>query len=180
MKRCITQQQHLCRLLLSMFIGSLVESTLVAATSLQSCHASAYVIDQDPQGVNVRSGPSSNDKVIGNLPTTTDAVIVKLVAVQGNWVEISKADDPRKVVFQGSGWVYTQRLGTSTRGYGSAKGVNVYAGAANKSRVLGRIPSDKNVQLLGCSGSWVKVKYQGLTGWLKREDQCPNPLSTCP
>lgn len=32
------------------------------------CDVDAYVIDPDPNGVNVRSGPGSSYKIIGNLP----------------------------------------------------------------------------------------------------------------
>ena len=38
------------------------------ANALVPCDVGAYVIDQDPQGLNVRSGPGKNFDVIGNLP----------------------------------------------------------------------------------------------------------------
>jgi uncharacterized protein YraI len=145
----------------------------------QSCQISAYVIDTDPNGLNVRSGAGKSYEIIGKLPTTAIAVIVDLTASQGDWVQLSKAQSPAKIEFQGTGWVYAQLLGTSTRGYGS-KGVFVYANADAQSSVVGRIPDQKGVKLLGCDRSWAWVEYQGLKGWLAPAAQCPNPLTTCP
>jgi SH3-like domain-containing protein len=136
-------------------------------------------MDKDPKGLNVRSGPSDTYDIIGNLPTTKDGVIVNLTASQGKWVQLSKAQSPDKVEFQGTGWVYSQLLGTSTRGYGT-KGVSVYKSANTQSSVMGRIPSETGVKLLGCSQSWALVEYEGVKGWIEPQSQCANPLSTCP
>ncbi|HBL11156.1 MAG TPA: hypothetical protein DD379_07070, partial [Cyanobacteria bacterium UBA11162] len=40
----------------------------------QTCQISAYVIDQDPNGLNVRSGAGENYDIISKLPTTPIAV----------------------------------------------------------------------------------------------------------
>ena len=150
-----------------------------SAENQQTCNISAFVMDKDPKGLNVRSGPSDNHDIIGNLPTTKDGVIVNLTASQGKWVQLSKAESPDKVEFQGTGWVYSQLLGTSTRGYGT-KGVSVYKSANTQSSVMGRIPSETGVKLLGCSQSWALVEYEGVKGWIEPQSQCANPLSTCP
>lgn len=150
-----------------------------SATSQRSCQISAYVIDKDPQGLNVRSAPNSNSNVIDKLPTTTVGVFVDLTASQGNWVQLSHAESPEQVEFQGSGWVYAPLLGTSTRGYGS-NGVTVYASASSQSTTIGRIPPATGVKLLGCDRDWALVEYQQLKGWIAPDAQCPNSLTTCP
>jgi SH3-like domain-containing protein len=148
-------------------------------SSQQSCQIGAYVIDKDPKGLNVRSGPGNDYKVIDNLPTTTIGVIVGLTASQGDWVQLSKAQSPQKIEFQGSGWVYAPLLGTSTRGY-ATKSVSVYPSANTQSQAIGRIPSQRGVKLLSCDRSWALVEYEGLKGWIAPDAQCPNPLTTCP
>ncbi|HAA30124.1 MAG TPA: hypothetical protein DCE56_23615 [Cyanobacteria bacterium UBA8553] len=145
----------------------------------QTCQISAYVIDKDPKGLNVRSGPGERYKIIGNLPTNTIGVIVNLSASQGDWVQLTKAESPEKTVFQGTGWVYSQLLGTSTRGYGS-EGVSVYPSASTESSAVGRIPPGRSAKLLSCTQSWALVEYEGLKGWIAPDAQCPNPLTTCP
>lgn len=149
------------------------------AEGQQTCQIRAYVIDKDPKGLNVRSGPGEGYKIIGNLPTNTVGVIVNLSASQGDWVQLTKAESPEKVEFQGTGWVYTQLLGTSSRGYGS-QGVSVYPSASTQSSAIGRIPAERSVKLLSCNQSWAFVEYEGLKGWIAPDAQCPNPLTTCP
>ncbi len=145
----------------------------------QTCQISAYVIDQDPNGLNVRSGAGENYDIISKLPTTPIAVFIDITASQGNWVQITRAESPEKVEFQGTGWVYASLLGTMTRGYGT-EGVSVYENANTESTAIGRIPPEKEVKLLGCDRAWVWVDYQELKGWIAPESQCPNPLTTCP
>lgn len=151
----------------------------VPDSSQRSCQISAFVIDNDPKGLNVRSGPGTSYNIIGNLPTTKDGVFVDLAAVQGDWLQLTQAESPEKVEFKGTGWVYAQKLGTSTRGYGT-QGVSVYVNANTQSAVVGRIPQEKGVKLLGCDQKWALVEYEGLKGWIEPEAQCPNPLTTCP
>jgi uncharacterized protein YgiM (DUF1202 family) len=155
-------------------------STQLAASpnSEQTCQISAYVIDTDPKGLNVRSGAGSNYKIIGNLPTTTAGVVVDLTASQGDWVQLTRAESPQGVEFQGTGWVYSQLLGTSTRGYGSG-GVSVYQSANTQSAAVGRIPEQTTVKLLSCDRTWALVEYKGLKGWIPPDAQCPSPFTTC-
>lgn len=149
------------------------------ASSQRVCSINAYVIDKDPQGLNVRSGPSSNGKIIDKLPTNTPGVFVDVTASQGDWMQLTKAESPEKVEFQGTGWVYASLLGTSTRGYGS-DGVSVFSNPDTQSSAIGRIPPDTSVKLLGCDRTWAFVEYQALKGWIAPESQCGNPLTTCP
>ena len=149
------------------------------ADSQRTCRISAYVIDKDPKGLNVRSGPNNSSEIIGKLPTTTIAVIVDLAGSQGDWVQLTKAESPEKIEFQGTGWVYAQLLGTSTRGYGS-NGVSVYSSPSTQSSTIGRLPKTTGVKLLSCDQSWALVERDGLKGWIAPDAQCPNPLTTCP
>ncbi len=155
-------------------------STQLAATpnNERTCQISAYVIDTDPKGLNVRSGAGNNYKIIGNLPTTTAGVVVELTASQGGWVQLTHAESPQGVEFQGTGWIYSQLLGTSTRGYGSG-GVSLYPTANTQSATLGRIPEQTTVNLLSCDRTWALVEYKGLKGWIAPDAQCPSPFTTC-
>lgn len=159
--------------------SSVATSVKNSSQARKTCQINAFVIDKDPKGLNVRSGPGTNYKIIGNLPTTKVGVIVELAASQGNWVQITKAESPEKVEFQGTGWVSSQLLGTSTRGYGT-EGVSLYSSANPQRSVIGRIPPETGVKLLGCDQEWAMVEYQGLKGWIEPQSQCPNPLTTCP
>lgn len=158
---------------ISVITNSGIANQIALAKSIkpQNCDVFAYVTDKDPQGLNVRNGASINNKILGQIPINET---VKIIATTGDWVQITDASDG----FPGTGWVFVPKLGISTRGYGT-NGVDLYASASPKSRKIGRIPSNVSVKLLGCRGDWARVEYQGVKGWLKKEDRCGAALTTC-
>ncbi|MFB2834546.1 SH3 domain-containing protein [Floridanema evergladense] len=166
----------------NLFLVSQTAPTLLhkqVTSNQKACQIYAYVIDKDPQGLNVRANPNTSGEILGKLPTNTDGVLVDVIASQGNWVAINKAEDASgKVIFQGKGWVYAAKLGTSTRGYEKKK-VSVYSRPDGGRKEIGTIPSNTAVTLLGCQGKWAFVGYQRVQGWLAVNDQCGNPLTTC-
>ncbi|MBD2214486.1 SH3 domain-containing protein [Calothrix sp. FACHB-156] len=135
------------------------------------CNLFAYVDVSDGQTLNVRSGTSTNNKILGQVPVNET---VQVVAVLTNWAKITNASSG----FKGTGWVSLPKLGISTRGYGT-KGVKLYAKTSQKSQVIVRVPPNTTVKLLGCQGGWALVQYKGVNGWLFREDQCGAALTTC-
>jgi uncharacterized protein YgiM (DUF1202 family) len=154
-------------------------TTSLAQTPAKStpCQIRAYVKDKDPQGLNVRTAPSSASAIIGNLPTNTE---VKVFASKGTWMLVSPlAPNLHGIKFQGRGWVYTPLLGISTRGY-DRNNVSVFARASYQSAVVGQIPSSKPVNLLSCQGQWALVEKQRISGWLPPQEQCSAALTTCP
>ncbi|WP_017651559.1 SH3 domain-containing protein [Fortiea contorta] len=144
---------------------------LAKSKNPQKCDILAYVTDQDPQGVNVRSGASSKNKIIGTIPVNET---VNAIASADTWVKVTNASGG----FQGTGWVSSSMLGIASRGY-DTNGVNLYSNPNQKSRKVGQIPPIVNVKLLSCKGDWAQVEYKGIKGWLAREDQCGAALTTC-
>ncbi|MEH2178121.1 SH3 domain-containing protein [Nostoc sp.] len=151
--------------------GIASEISLAKSTNPQKCDILAYVTDTDPQGLNVRSGASTNNVIIGQIPINET---VQVIGAAGNWVQITNASNG----FQGTGWVFVPKLGLTTRGYGT-NGVDLYASTSQESQKARRIPANTAVKLLGCQGDWAQVEYQGVKGWLAREDQCGAALTSC-
>jgi uncharacterized protein YgiM (DUF1202 family) len=147
------------------------QMVLAKTKNPEKCNIFAYVNVSAAQALNVRSGASSNSKVLGQVPVNET---VQVVAFLPNWVKITKASGG----FKGTGWVSLPKLGLSTRGYGT-KGVKLYAKTNQKSQVILRVPPNTNVKLLGCQGGWALVEYKGIKGWLVREDQCGAALTSC-
>ena len=144
---------------------------LAKSTNPQKCDILAYITDTDPQGLNVRSGASTNNTIIGQIPINET---VQVIGVTGNWVQITNASDG----FQGTGWVFVPKLSLTTRGYGT-NGVDLYASTSQQSLKVRRIPANTVVKLLGCQKEWAQVEYQGVKGWLTRKDQCGAALTSC-
>jgi SH3-like domain-containing protein len=161
-------------------VNNLALIVIAQTPTAQKCDISAYSISTDKKGINVRAKPSLQSRIIHTLPSDkNNDVTVNIIASQQNWVEINQAEVRAVPRFKGKGWIYSPLLGTSTTGY-ATKGVKVYSQPNHSSKVLGKIPKDQLVTLLGCQGEYAKVKFKNLTGWIDKESQCPNPITTCP
>ncbi|MEH2014889.1 SH3 domain-containing protein [Nostoc sp.] len=145
--------------------------SLAKSTNPQKCDILAYVTDTDAQGLNVRSGASTYNTILGQIPINET---VQVISAAGDWVQITNASDG----FQGTGWVFVAKLGLTTRGYGT-NGVDLYVSTSQQSQKVGRIPANTVVKLLGCQGDKAQVEYQGVKGWLTKEDQCGAALTSC-
>ncbi|MEH2274774.1 MAG: SH3 domain-containing protein [Nostoc sp.] len=145
--------------------------SLAKSTNSQKCDILAYVTDTDPQGLNVRSGASTYNTILGQIPINET---VQVINAAGDWVQITNASDG----FQGTGWVFVPKLGLTTRGYGT-NGVDLYVSTSQQSQKVGRIPANIVVKLLGCQGDKAQVEYQGVKGWLTKQDQCGAALTSC-
>ncbi len=157
----------------SVMVNTGIANQLVLAKSQipEKCNIFAYVIDKSSKGVNVRSGGSNKNSIIGAIPANETLMVI---AISRQWAKITNASGG----FKSTGWAFLPMLGISSRGYGT-KGVNIYTSADPQSRKIGRVPPDQKVRLLGCKGDWAKIEYQGVKGWLAKEDQCGAALTSC-
>ncbi|NEQ42573.1 MAG: SH3 domain-containing protein [Leptolyngbya sp. SIOISBB] len=153
-----------------------------AATPTQSCSASAFIVDTDPAGLNVRGGPSSEFAVQDTLPTAAP-VEVTIVGATNEWFLINEAWSEEQQELQRPGWVYAPLLGVSTTSLDindPEAPTTLYAEPDGNAAVAAEIPKYSEVTLLGCTGNWLQVEAPETTGWLAAGEQCSNPVSTCP
>ena len=155
-----------------------------AAAAVAPCDLNAYVIDQDPKGLNVRSGPGSTFKVVGNLPSQgVEGVGVHITGGSGEWVRIDRATeqggDEDRTLFSGEGWVYGPRLGTDGVGW-MAGGTPIYEGPSKKSRLVARMAAGaEGASVRGCKGKWMYLEHKKVKGWAQGDGLCYNALTNC-
>ena len=147
-----------------------------AAETRQACDATVDITDTDPAGTHVRSAPGG--AVVATLSNTGDGWIsVHLAAQLGDWYEIDAAslvDSVRpRDLFHGRGYVHKSVLGVS----GMKNGGSLYVDADGKRPLVSHVAGDQPVMLLGCRGSFLKVKVGKFTGWTR--EACTNMNSTC-
>lgn len=167
-------------------IGAEVDGSVYVqpTNSVADCDVWAYVIDQDPKGLNVRSGPGASFATIGNLPHRYETgVSVHITGSSGDWVRIDsgieEGAEEEKTFFQGVGWVYAPLLGLNGIAH-PGSGTPLYREASQKSRVIKRVPGEEYVDIKGCRGEWFYVEYEKVKGWAAPNTLCSNPLTTCP
>jgi hypothetical protein len=149
------------------------------------CDLHAYVVDTDPAGLNVRSGPGKQFPVIGNLPRHEYSVTVHVTGAGGGWLHIEGGEkqDTGEVVFSGAGWVFAPMLATQTKDYTGpdpgAPRVKVFRQPSLRAAVVTRLPNETEVNLIGCKGRWAQVRHKKFEGGLDPDSQCYSTLTTC-
>lgn len=148
------------------------------------CDVEAYVIDHDPKGLNVRSGPGGSSKIVGLLPNEgVEGVGVHITGSSGEWVRIDRATeqggDEDRTLFSGEGWVYGPLLGTDGVGWIEG-GTPIYKEPSKRSRVVARMSAGaEGAVVKGCKGKWMYLEHKKVTGWAQGDALCNNSLTTC-
>ncbi len=168
----------------AVFAGAPARAEEVPDGGAIPCDCTAYVIDTDPNGLNIRSGPGTEYPVTATLPTD-NSVEVWVTGSVGPWMSIERAyifaeygmteDIDKKI----AGFIYGPLLAVQTRPGGRMR-IPLYAEPDVASRVVAALPMEIEVALTGCRGAWVRVKYGDIEGWLDPESHCGNPVTTCP
>ena len=161
---------------------SLLAGTKDETASVGQCDVEAYVIDKDPDGLNVRAEPRVGS-VVGNLPRINppNGLIVHLIGQNpdGGWVQIDRGETTGgETPFAGRGWVSGNMLAVSAKS-SDGKGAKLHEINSTKSKVVATIPARTVVTVAGCDGKMLRVKYKDTTGWLMADSQCANPSGSC-
>ena len=133
--------------ILTVFSILILSAGIFGQTDVESmCNVSAYVIDKDPKGLNVRSKPNGKSKKLGAIPFDKDGTMVTIIASAGNWVKIKEAwNMEEKTVFGKTGWVYAPLLAISTaKRSGEAKFVKAYERPSTGNDVIAELPFLRN------------------------------------
>jgi SH3-like domain-containing protein len=186
--RLITSAAFLCASSILAFSAHNSYRQKPVTAPINTCSVAAYVVDPDPQGLNVRSGPGKEFNIIGKLPNAKqNDVAVNISGSTGRWVEIDNAEiaEEGNPLTRGKGWVFGPLLSTraTLRAYAdtgdATPRVKVYSEPVRKSAVSAKLPVDTEVKIIGCKGGWVQIQFKVIEGWLDPESQCANTLTTC-
>lgn len=150
-----------------------------------NCSFWAYVVDEDPKGLNVRDKPGKTGIVISRIPYCDyDAafISVHVVDMKNGWMKIDGWTDGYVTSkFQEDAWIFGRLAETSVRGIAAT----MYNGPSYKEPTRGQFPGEEGFMITDCKGKWVygSASNKGsnqLKGWLAPEGQCPNAVTTCP
>ncbi|HNR89135.1 MAG TPA: SH3 domain-containing protein [Spirochaetota bacterium] len=182
-----------------MIVSVVLFSLAVIGTSADGsatthCDTAAYVIDRDPDGLNVRTAPAG--AVITRIPA---GAMVTITGQSGAWLRISSVTYPSDMhetfartnkhqmnsgwvkLDKLEGWVFAKNLGTTVRNYHPTKKAFLHAEPNVGSKKTIRFNDvEPQVTVLGCRNDWLYVEHAGRMGWLSPSRNCPNSLTTCP
>jgi hypothetical protein len=143
-----------------------------------ACSVSAFLLSGGPGNIHVRAAPSGQAAALP-LQYEDGSGRADITGHDRGWFRISRIIDAEsdKLMFEGEGWLPAAELGIGIANSDPRLYATPYRGA----RVLARlVPDESLVDLVGCSGDFLQVRFGRRVGWLSRYGQCSNPLTTCP
>lgn len=150
-------------------------SDYLSSTSPDS-NTSAYSRYVTASSLNVRSGASMSASVVGSYKEGTK---VTCYGTSGSWTKVKYDGETRYVSTQylstkapssgSSSSSFTETSTTTYTRYVTASSLNVRSGASTSSSVVGTYREGTKVTCYGTSGSWTKVKYNGVTRYVSTQ-----------
>jgi len=149
--------------------------------------AVAETIEVTATRLNVRTGPSTRNRIILTAQRGNKFTVLQR---SGSWKEVA--------LFGGKGWLYHPYTrvvaatppatppASTTRTEACIVGVvNVRSGPSTRYRVVGRLSRGQRVPVLGVSGSWKRITFNGQTayafgGYLGQPQGAATPTPTPP
>ena len=154
------------------------------AFSASAQSLTVFIYDTDGPYTNIRNAPKG--KVVGKLPTNSDAMFNVVKCVNG-WWQINKGeywqpdDETGKLKGSTTGyWVHKSCIAVSTRNYGGQKlllrNTPSHQGALSYS-----FKDETMLRPIDIKGDWIKVQtFDGKhAGWIESEWLCGNSVTNC-
>jgi len=145
-----------------LFLGTLVALFMVSLSAI--CNAGEYVsVKKD--GVNIRSGPSTKNKVIWQV---FESFPLEVIQREGKWANV--------VDFEGDkGWIYETLISSKKTVIVTVDTANMRAGASTDDAVVATVKKGVVFEPLEMIGDWMKIRYKNeITGWMHNSLLWPN------
>jgi|688.fasta_scaffold829523_1 SH3-like domain-containing protein len=139
--------------------------------------------DADPAGTNIRNSPKGEVIKTLNSSDFPDGCAFEIVEQSNGWFRIqggiqSPGNDSDIALPGGGGWIHSSVISVGTRNYGSQT-IEILDSAEN-GKSVGRITKESyGLRVLDLCGSWVKISFNGMTGWISNQWICGIPWTTC-
>lgn len=145
-----------------LFLGTFVVLFVLALSTV--IYAGEYVsVKKD--GVNIRSGPSTKNKVVWEVFESFPLEVIKR---EGKWANV--------VDFEGDeGWIYETLISNKKTVIVTVDTANMRAGASTDDVVVATVKKGVVFEPLEMKGAWMKVRYKNeITGWMHNSLLWPN------
>ncbi len=138
-----------------MRIGIVVTALLCSATV--SAMAAEFVSVKN-DGVNLRSGPATNDEILFQLPA---GYPLQVLSKQGKWLKVRDYENDK-------GWIYASLVSKTRYVIVKVKDGNVRSGPGTNYDKVGKVVRDVILRNTDRKGDWVKIAHPKLTGWIHK------------
>jgi SH3-like domain-containing protein len=128
----------------------------------------AEYVSVKKDGVNIRSGPTTNDKVVWQV---FESFPLEVIKHDGKWLNV--------VDFEGDkGWIYETLVSSKKTVIVSVDTANMRSGPTTNDPIIATVKKGVVFDPIEMKNDWIKVKYKNeLTGWMHNSLVWPaNPL----
>lgn len=132
-----------------------------------------YISDADPNGTILRDAPNGN--ITQTLGPNDDYMLSIVKGVSG-WFKILKVENVNNGEVKtaiGIPWIHSSAIGMRT------DWDTPILATPNTGEQIGTVPPDQSLKIIDLERDWVKIQYQGNTGWVDSKLLCGNPVTSC-
>ena len=144
---------------LTRFAVSMMFFLAVAAWFTTGLAGAAEYVSVVKDGVNLRSGPSTNNEILWTLPAHYP---LKVVTRKGKWLKVTDMDGDK-------GWIYGPLVSTTPYVIVRVKEGNVRSGPGTNFEKVGTVEREVILRKVGAKGDWIQFSHPQLKGWIHRK-----------
>ena len=130
--------------------------TAVLVIMLTGAAGAAEYVSVVKDGVNLRSGPSTDKEILFQLPA---GYPLKVLAREDKWIKVSDYEDDK-------GWIYAGLVSETPYLIVKADEGNVRSGPGTDYDKIGKVVRDVILKKIDTQGKWLKISHPELTGWI--------------
>lgn len=133
-----------------------------------------YLDDQD-KDFNVRAQP--NGKIILKINNEhSDGFIMNVIDFENGWLKIDQINGIDELtITEFEGWIHNSIIGIT-----ATHNISLLDQPDGKKVLDITGETGETFKIINIACEWVEIKTQKGTGWVKSEQLCGNPVTTCP
>lgn len=162
------------------FVEGKQQSIYEAGLMEGNCSIKVFIDPSVEHALYIRRYPAYYNEVIHTLePANSEVIYVSIEECYGYWFKISQAqDETNQILLHSEGWVKHPNLSICSQNTDSNSSLEVPLYVfPQREEIYTHIPVGVNTAIVSCHEDWVKVEYEGESGWLAPENLCANPLN---
>ena len=130
--------------------------TAALAVLLTGAAGAAEFVSVVKDGVNLRSGPTTKNDVLFELPA---GYPLKVLERKKKWLKVSDYENDK-------GWIYAGLVSGTPYVIVKVNDGNVRSGPGTNFTRIGKVVRDVIMRKIATDGDWFKVSHPELTGWI--------------
>jgi SH3-like domain-containing protein len=141
--------------------------TILSTIALTSACFAADFVSVKKDGVNIRSGPSTKNKIIWEVFASFPLQVIER---KGKWVHVIDFEDDK-------GWIYESLITDKKTVIIKVETANMRSGPSKDNPIIATVKKGVVFEPIEMQGNWMKVSYKNdISGWIHNTLLWPSNL----